>query len=71
MLQKEEQVKLIYLIPTFQNPMGIVTTLDRRQAIYDLAVKYDVMILEDSPYFELRYSGNMCLPLRVWTRPVT
>lgn len=58
MLQKEEQVKLIYLIPTFQNPMGIVTTLDRRQAIYDLAVKYDVMILEDSPYFELRYSGE-------------
>lgn len=58
MLQKEEHVKLIYLIPTFQNPMGIVTTLDRRQAIYDLAVKYDVMILEDSPYFELRYSGE-------------
>ncbi len=57
-LKKESNVKVIYLIPTFQNPMGIVTTLERRQAIYDLAVKYDVMILEDSPYFELRYSGE-------------
>ncbi len=57
-LKREKNVKLIYLIPTFQNPMGIVTTLERRKAIYDLAVQYDVMILEDSPYFELRYSGD-------------
>lgn len=57
-LKTQKNVKMIYLIPTFQNPMGIVTTLERRKAIYDLAVKYDVMILEDSPYFELRYSGE-------------
>lgn len=57
-LKKEPNVKLIYLVPTFQNPMGIVTTLERRKSIYDLAVEYDVMILEDSPYFELRYSGE-------------
>lgn len=57
-LKTEPNVKLLYLIPTFQNPMGIVTTLERRKAIYDLAVKYDIMVLEDSPYFELRYSGE-------------
>lgn len=57
-LQTEPNVKLIYLVPTFQNPMGIVTSLERRKAIYELAVKYNVMILEDSPYFELRYSGE-------------
>lgn len=57
-LKNDPKVKMIYMIPTFQNPMGIVTSLERRQAIYDLAVKYNVMILEDSPYFELRYSGE-------------
>ena len=57
-LKTEKNVKVIYTIPTFQNPMGIQTTLERRKAMYELAVKYDVMILEDSPYFELRYSGE-------------
>lgn len=57
-MKNEHNVKLLYTIPTFQNPMGIVTTAERRKAIYDLAVKYNVMILEDSPYFELRYSGE-------------
>ena len=58
MLKSDPRVKLLYVIPTFQNPMGIQTTLERRQAIYDLAVKYNIMVLEDSPYFELRYSGE-------------
>lgn len=57
-LKENDRVKLIYLVPTFNNPMGIVTSLERRKAIYELAVRYDVMILEDSPYFELRYSGE-------------
>ena len=57
-LKADPNVKLIYTIATFSNPMGIETTLARRQAMYDLAVKYDVIILEDSPYFELRYSGE-------------
>ncbi|MCI8630836.1 MAG: PLP-dependent aminotransferase family protein, partial [Firmicutes bacterium] len=57
-LKADPKVKLIYTIATFSNPMGIETTLERRKAMYDLAVKYDVVILEDSPYFELRYSGN-------------
>lgn len=57
-LKTEKNVKVIYTIPTFQNPMGIQTTLERRKAMYELAAQYDVMILEDSPYFELRYSGE-------------
>lgn len=51
-------VKLIYLIPTFQNPMGTSIPFERRKQIYELAVKYDKLIFEDSPYFELRYSGE-------------
>ena len=57
-LKANPTTKIIYTIDTFQNPMGIQTSLERRQAIYDLAVKYDTMVLEDGPYFELRYSGQ-------------
>jgi len=57
-LETEKNVKLIYTIPTFQNPSGVTMSLERRQRMYDLAVKHNVIILEDGPYFELRYSGK-------------
>ena len=57
-LRTEKNVKLIYTIPTYQNPTGTTMSLERRRQIYELAVKYDVLILEDSPYFELRYDGE-------------
>ena len=50
--------KMLYVIPTFQNPSGIVTSLRRRQDIYALAQRYDVCILEDDPYYDLRYEGQ-------------
>jgi len=50
--------KFIYVIPDFQNPAGITMTEKRRKEIIDLAHKYNVMILEDSPYRELRYEGE-------------
>ncbi|WP_145047627.1 PLP-dependent aminotransferase family protein [Paenibacillus xylanexedens] len=57
-LQTEQNVKLIYVIPSFQNPTGITTSEEKRKAIYDLAKKYGVMILEDNPYGELRFKGQ-------------
>lgn len=57
-LQENPKVKLIYTIPTFQNPMGVTLPLERRQRMYELAVKYDVIIVEDAPYFEMRYYGD-------------
>lgn len=57
-LQTEKNVKFIYTIPNFQNPMGVTLSAERRRRMYDLAVKYDVMILEDDPYGKLRYSGE-------------
>ncbi len=57
-LKREPNVKLIYLIPSFQNPTGITTSLEKRKGIYALASKYDVMILEDNPYGELRFQGE-------------
>lgn len=52
------RVKLIYVIPDFQNPTGRSWSLKRRRALYDLAEKYDVVVLEDDPYGELRYEGE-------------
>ena len=57
-LKTHTRVKFMYLIPTFQNPAGITTTLEKRKAVYALAQKYDVMILEDNPYGELRFAGE-------------
>jgi len=56
-LKTEKNVRFIYTIPDFQNPMGVTLTLERRRRLYELACRYDVMILEDNPYFELRYTG--------------
>ncbi len=50
--------KFIYLIPDFQNPAGVTMSERRRKEILELAYKYDVLIIEDSPYRELRYEGN-------------
>jgi 2-aminoadipate transaminase len=58
-LEKEgEKAKILYVIPTFQNPAGITTSLEKRKAIYALAKKYDVVIIEDNPYGDLRFDGK-------------
>ena len=49
---------MLYLIPNFQNPSGITTSFEKRKAIYELAQKYQVLILEDNPYGELRFAGE-------------
>lgn len=57
-LKTDKRVKLIYLIPTFQNPAGITMSLEKRKAVLALAKKYGVVILEDNPYGELRFAGT-------------
>ncbi|MGI5892191.1 MAG: PLP-dependent aminotransferase family protein [Bacillota bacterium] len=57
-LKKENNVKLLYIISTFQNPTGITTSLKKRKAIYDLCLRHKVMILEDNPYGDLRFTGE-------------
>lgn len=63
-LKREKKVKLIYTIPTFQNPSGTTMSMVRRKRLLELAVKYDVMLLEDSPYFELSFSGEITPPIK-------
>ncbi len=57
-LKSNPKTKIIYLIPTFQNPSGTTMSAEKRKAVYELAKKYGVVILEDNPYGELRFSGD-------------
>ena len=57
-LRENKNVKLIYTIPTFQNPKGVTMSVEKRKTLLDLAKKYNVLILEDNPYGELTFSGE-------------
>jgi 2-aminoadipate transaminase len=57
-IEQGKPPKLIYTVPTFQNPQGWTMSLDRRKALVALAQKYGVPILEDDCYVDLRYEGN-------------
>ena len=57
-LKKGKKPKFIYVVPDFQNPSGITTTLQKRQALLSLSREHGIPIVEDSPYRELRYKGE-------------
>ena len=57
-LRRTGRVKLIYTVPDYQNPTGRTMSLARRRRLVELAEEYDVVILEDTPYRELRYEGE-------------
>ena len=50
--------KFIYTIPDFQNPSGITMNMDQRKMVLSVAKKYDLLIIEDSPYREVRFEGE-------------
>lgn len=50
--------RFIYTIPNFQNPSGVTMSLEKRKAVYELAKKYGLLILEDNPYGDLRVAGE-------------
>ncbi len=55
---ENKNVKLIYTIPTFQNPMGVTMSMEKRKQLYEIAKKNNVLILEDNPYGELTFDGT-------------
>jgi DNA-binding transcriptional MocR family regulator len=57
-LATNDKVRMIYVIPDFQNPTGITWTLERRKKFMEVINKYDVVVIEDDPYGELRYGGK-------------
>jgi len=52
------KIKFVYIIPDFQNPAGITLPESRRLKIIDIAEKYNLLIVEDSPYREIRFEGE-------------
>ncbi|HLG93399.1 MAG TPA: PLP-dependent aminotransferase family protein [candidate division Zixibacteria bacterium] len=50
--------RLIYVVPNFQNPSGRTLSYRRRVALIEIAARYNVPVVEDNPYVELRYSGQ-------------
>jgi DNA-binding transcriptional MocR family regulator len=60
--------RLIYTLPTFQNPSGTVLSLARRRRLLELAAQYQVPIVEDDPYHELRYEGEPLPSLKALDR---
>ena len=57
-LKSIERVKLIYIVPDFQNPTGKTWILERRKQLAFLSSKYNVAVIEDNPYGELRFEGK-------------
>ncbi|WP_392544144.1 PLP-dependent aminotransferase family protein [Oryzobacter telluris] len=57
-LRTTDRVKIVYTVPDFQNPTGRTMSLARRRRLVELAEEHDVVVLEDTPYRELRYEGE-------------
>ena len=57
-IKNTPRAKMLYLIPTFQNPSGITMSYEKRRAVYELALRHGLIIFEDNPYGELRFSGE-------------
>jgi len=56
--RKGRKPKFIYVVPDFQNPSGVTMSLHRRERLLELAYKYEIPVIEDSPYRALRYRGE-------------
>lgn len=69
-LREHPNAKVIYTIPTFQNPSGTTLPLARRQRMIELAHEFNVAIFEDDPYGDLQYSGEPVAPIRALDQQV-
>ena len=61
---RKHRPKVMYVIPTFQNPSGRTLGIERRRALARLACEYGVVLIEDDPYRDLRYSGEPMPPIQ-------
>ncbi|MGH2349675.1 MAG: PLP-dependent aminotransferase family protein [bacterium] len=62
------RVKMIYVVPDFQNPSGVTMSEDRRLRLLELAREHRALVVEDTPYRELRYEGSAPPPLAALDR---
>jgi len=61
---RTNRLKFVYLVPTFQNPTGRTLPMQRREQIAALLTHYDVLLIEDDPYGDLRYDGEPLSPIK-------
>ncbi|MCD6215745.1 MAG: PLP-dependent aminotransferase family protein [Candidatus Aenigmarchaeota archaeon] len=61
---KKKMPKSIYVIPTFQNPSGVTMSKDRRKHLLEISENYQIPIIEDDPYSELRFEGDEIPPIK-------
>jgi len=66
LLKKDITPKFIYVVPTFQNPAGVVMPESRRKQLVDIANQYDLVIIEDDPYGKLRYDISHIKPIKAF-----
>jgi len=58
--------KFIYVVPTFQNPAGVIMSESRRKQLVDIASEYDLIIIEDDPYGKLSYDADHIKPIKTF-----
>jgi len=63
-LKQTPGARLIYTVPDFQNPTGVTMSLTRRKRLVELANEFDLIVLEDSPYREIRFEGEQIPPIK-------
>ncbi|AHM57493.1 2-aminoadipate transaminase LysN [Peptoclostridium acidaminophilum DSM 3953] len=63
-LAKTDNVKMIYVIPDFQNPSGKTWSMERRTKFMEVVNKYEIPVIEDNPYGELRFEGEIMPSLK-------
>ena len=66
MLKEDITPKFIYVVPTFQNPAGVVMSENRRKKLIEIANEYDLVIIEDDPYSKLNYDELNIKPIKAF-----
>ncbi|UCE40674.1 MAG: PLP-dependent aminotransferase family protein [Candidatus Aminicenantes bacterium] len=55
---KAQKIKFVYVVPDFQNPSGVTLSLERRERLLQLCYEYGIVLVEDTPYRDLRFEGE-------------
>lgn len=63
-LERNTGARLVYTVPDFQNPTGVTMSLERRKKLVELANRFNLVVLEDTPYREIRYEGEAIPPIK-------
>ncbi|HEX8508897.1 MAG TPA: PLP-dependent aminotransferase family protein [Propionibacteriaceae bacterium] len=63
-LEANSKAVMIYVVPDFANPSGVTLSLPRRRRLLELAEAHEVLVVEDTPYRALRYSGEQLPTLK-------